>query len=62
MRTGFHDILEALASFIPIVRTEELFHVFIKPECLETGMKEDLTREVGDVMNGNHVGRGRKGI
>lgn len=39
MRTGFHPILEdLLVSLILFVQTERLFHIFIKPECLETGM------------------------
>lgn len=63
MRTGFHSILEALlVSLILFVQTQGLFHIFIKPECLETGMQafivqEDLKRELGDVMNRNHIRR-----
>lgn len=58
MRTGFHSILEArLVSLILFVQTEGLFHIFIKPECLETGMQEDLKRELGDITNRNNTGK-----
>lgn len=63
MWMGFHSLLQALLiSLVLFVQTEGLFHIFIKPECLETGMQdlrvqEDLKGEPGDVMNGNHTGR-----
>ena len=43
-----------LISLILFFQTEGLFHVFIKPKCLETGMQaftvqEDLKRELGGV-------------
>ena len=44
-----------LITLILFFQTEGLFHVFIKPKCLETGMQaftvqEDLKRELGGVM------------
>lgn len=63
MWMGFHSLLQALLiSLVLFVQTEGLFHIFIKPERLETGMQalrvqEDLKGEPGDVMNGNHTGR-----
>lgn len=62
MRTRIHAIVEAPVSLILFVQTEGLFHIFIKPECLEIGIQvfivqKDLKSVLGDVMNRSHIGR-----